>query len=95
MRKVVRLQFASMPPKSVIRLHRDTGDYAKFAHRIHLPVILERDEVSFEVRVAVVVDGEFARPQTDGTRRCHGLIILPLCRCPALVSTGITEHVRP
>ncbi|GLC58284.1 hypothetical protein PLESTB_001341600 [Pleodorina starrii] len=48
MGKVVRLQFARMKPGSQIKPHQDMGGYAKFAHRIHLPVVTHPN-VSFQV----------------------------------------------
>ncbi|KAG2501830.1 hypothetical protein HYH03_000329 [Edaphochlamys debaryana] len=39
MLKVVRLQFARMKPGSTIKVHKDMGGYARFAHRIHLPIV--------------------------------------------------------
>ncbi|KAG2444762.1 hypothetical protein HXX76_001506 [Chlamydomonas incerta] len=48
MNKVVRLQFARMKPGSEIKLHKDMGGYARFAHRIHLPIVTHPN-VSFEV----------------------------------------------
>ncbi|KXZ44217.1 hypothetical protein GPECTOR_71g578 [Gonium pectorale] len=48
MNKVVRLQFARMKPGSEIKAHKDMGGYARFAHRIHLPVITHPN-VSFLV----------------------------------------------
>ncbi|GIL81892.1 hypothetical protein Vretimale_1469 [Volvox reticuliferus] len=46
--KVVRLQFARMKPGTEIKPHQDMGGYAKFAHRIHLPVVTNPN-VSFQV----------------------------------------------
>ena len=35
MDKIMRLQFAIMPPHSQIKKHMDTGGYATLGHRIH------------------------------------------------------------
>eukprot|EP00198_Chlamydomonas_reinhardtii_P000266 XP_001689601.1 predicted protein [Chlamydomonas reinhardtii] len=48
MDKVVRLQFARMKPGAEIKVHKDMGGYARFAHRIHLPIVTHPN-VSFEV----------------------------------------------
>ncbi|GFR39810.1 hypothetical protein Agub_g302, partial [Astrephomene gubernaculifera] len=48
MNKIVRLQFARMKPGIEIKMHKDMGGYARFAHRIHLPVV-SNSNVSFQV----------------------------------------------
>jgi len=48
MRRMVRLQFARMPPGTLIHMHRDMGGYALKAHRIHLPIFAEPG-VKFDV----------------------------------------------
>lgn len=53
LRKLVRLQFALMPPGSVIHVHRDMGGYAQKAHRIHVPIVTDPD-VLFEVRGGLI-----------------------------------------
>jgi hypothetical protein len=42
------MQFALMPPGSTIRLHRDMGGYALKAHRIHIPLVTNKD-IHFQV----------------------------------------------
>jgi hypothetical protein len=42
------MQFALMPPGSNIRLHRDMGGYALKAHRIHIPLVTNKD-IQFQV----------------------------------------------
>jgi hypothetical protein len=38
--QVVRCIFAGMPPGVTIPVHHDTGEWVKFAHRIHVPIIV-------------------------------------------------------
>ncbi|KAK9811643.1 hypothetical protein WJX72_007577 [[Myrmecia] bisecta] len=38
--KIIRMQFARMPPGTQIRIHRDLGGYSLYGHRIHFPVIV-------------------------------------------------------
>ena len=37
--KVVRCLLASMPPGVTIPVHHDTGEWVKYTHRIHVPII--------------------------------------------------------
>eukprot|EP00798_Chlamydomonas_sp_ICE-L_P030168 gene30168-35148_t len=46
--RVVRMQFARMPPGGVIHLHPDGGGFAHKAHRIHVP-IFTNPNVSFQI----------------------------------------------
>ena len=48
LKKLVRLQFALMPPGRVIKMHRDMGGYAHKTHRIHVPIVTH-PKVSFQV----------------------------------------------
>ena len=38
--QVVRCLFAGLPPGVTIPVHHDTGEWVKFTHRIHVPIIL-------------------------------------------------------
>jgi hypothetical protein len=38
--QIVRCIFAAMPPGVTIPIHHDTGEWVKFAHRIHVPIIV-------------------------------------------------------
>lgn len=38
--QVVRLLFASLPPGVTIPVHQDSGEWVRFTHRVHVPVIV-------------------------------------------------------
>ena len=47
--RVVRCLLAGLPPGSVIPRHHDRGEWVKYTHRIHLPVITNATKVKFWV----------------------------------------------
>ena len=48
--QIVRMLFANLPPGVTIPVHHDTGEWVKYTHRIHLPVIIdEPNNVVFRV----------------------------------------------
>lgn len=38
--RVVRCLFASLPPNVTIPIHHDTGEWVKWTHRVHVPIIV-------------------------------------------------------
>lgn len=47
---LIRLLFASLPPGVTIPVHHDTGEWAKKAHRVHVPILVhDTSKVLFRV----------------------------------------------
>jgi hypothetical protein len=41
MERIARMLLASLPPGSTIPLHYDTGEWVKYTHRIHVPILVQ------------------------------------------------------
>jgi len=43
--RIVRMLLAALPPKVTIPVHHDTGEWVKYTHRVHVPIIVPNPDL--------------------------------------------------
>jgi hypothetical protein len=53
--RIVRLLFTSLPPAVTIPVHHDTGEWVKYTHRVHVPILVQ-DPALILFRCGLTID---------------------------------------